>query len=473
MTVHVHAREVEGSSDAKKPQLSSAPSACPSFRTVFEQGIGLMTDLYDLSIVNAVRPEFEATYGKMSSWESGALTSASHLGAFTGQLVFGFLADRLGRRGTFIATAALMSFAALGAATVVPVGGYSAARIMIGWRFLLGIGIGGEYPLSGAVTAEKAPLAGSAVHLACMNLCFMAGQVLAPVTAMVCIYCGASAEVIWRVGLGGGSVLALLGFLVRSRNMQESAAWEEGRRMAKLNKVSTSSALWAVRKPLLGTVLVWFLYDVVSFGTGSYTTSLFVASTRFDTVRNVLFIVFLSVPGYFFTLWTGRFGRRNFQLAGYAGMAVLFLLMGSLYGQSTQALLIFVFGVQKTFDAFGPGAMTYMIPAEIFPSAIRASCHGLSSASGKLGAFVGTLLLPVYQETVGYPDVLRTCSALSVIGVLLTLTLTPPYDENTLKRVHELEASGGDFAKVPTLLWERPSARKKEGQLQEPFLCCA
>merc|ERR1712070_821471 len=117
----------------------------------------------------------------------------------------------------------------------------------------------------------------------------------------------------------------------------------------------------------------------------------------------IILIIALSTPGYFFTLCVGRFGRRCFQLSGFLGMSACFFAMSSLYGHKAMEVGVVVFGLQKTFDAFGPGAMTFVIPAEIFPTAVRATCHGLSAAGGKLGAFVGTFLLPPLIHSWGSP----------------------------------------------------------------------
>lgn len=300
-------------------------NAFPGFLAILRQGIGLATDLYDLSIVNAIRPQFEDSYGKLSVWENGAITSASHLGAMFGQLLFGYLADRLGRRGTFISTAAIMFFAAAGTATISPLGNLTAAQLMMILRFFLGVGIGGEYPLSGAVTAEDAPVQHSATHMATLTLCFLVGQVLAPLVVLACLYSGVSSQMTWRIGIGGGAVLALIGFLVRLKTMQESKSWLESRAATQRQSIfqdrSTFQAIW---RPLAGTFFAWLVYDVLSYGTGAYTTTLFQASTRTGTIWNVLLIVALSAPGYFFTLCVGRFGRKQFQMAGFLGMGIAF-----------------------------------------------------------------------------------------------------------------------------------------------------
>merc|ERR1712216_686371 len=115
-------------------------------------------------------------------------------------------------------------------------------------------------------------------------------------------------------------------------------------------------------------------------------------------------------------------------------------------------------GIQKSFDAFGPGAMTFMIPAEIFPTAIRASCHGISAAGGKLGAFVGAFLLPPFQEAFGVQTLLMTCCVLSLAGVLITLTLTPPYTGETLQQLRV--ATTADISTTTQVLWMKSRTRR-------------
>merc|ERR1719323_2483721 len=99
--------------------------------------------------------------------------------------------------------------------------------------------------------------------------------------------------------------------------MQESTAWVQARRVKQQRQLAEQSrghcaGLKGMVRPLTGTVLTWFVYDIVAYGTSGYTTSLFHAATREATLLNVLIIVALAAPGYFFTLCVGRLGRRRF-----------------------------------------------------------------------------------------------------------------------------------------------------------------
>ena len=78
------------------------------------------------------------------------------------QIAFGVAADQVGRRVLFLVTSFVVASAALGSALIFEAD-WSPLSIygqLIAWRFVLGIGVGGEYPLSAAHTAENRPRAG-------------------------------------------------------------------------------------------------------------------------------------------------------------------------------------------------------------------------------------------------------------------------------------------------------------------------
>ncbi|KAI8031424.1 putative inorganic phosphate transporter 1-5 [Camellia lanceoleosa] len=75
------------------------------------------------------------------------------------------------------------------------------------------------------------------------------------------------------------------------------------------------------------------------------------------------------------------------------------------------------------FANFGPNAMTFVVPAEIFPAWLRSTCHGISTASGKAGAIVGPfrfLYTTQNQDPTktgkGYPLGIGLRNALIVLG---------------------------------------------------------
>jgi len=432
-----------------------------SFLAVVRHGIGLATDLYDLSIINCIRAELEESEGPMSNSMNGAITAATTAGAMVGQLAFGFFADVIGRKKTFIATSMLLCVSALGCACSTQIGGISTYQVLVFWRFMLGVGVGGEYPLSAAVTAEEAAEGKSSTGMALTYSMFCVGQVLGPFVVLGLIYVGASAEVVWRLSLGGGAVLALIGTILRCGTMHESKAWLEAKAHQQHINIFSATSLRAIGRPLLGTMLIYFLYDVVSWGVGGYTTTIFEDKCigtlemckphRINTLWYTQLVNVMAIPGFIMTLWMGRFGRKTYQIVGFLGMTCCFFAVGLTYGRASTIVIVLIFGFQKIFDSFGPGATTYIIPGEIFPSSVRATCHGASAAAGKLGAFIGLYGFPALTAAVGDAGSFFIGGVLLASGALLTTVLTPSYDDATLTRLRA--ATQKDITRTTEVLW--------------------
>ncbi|TID26857.1 major facilitator superfamily domain-containing protein [Venturia nashicola] len=131
------------------------------FWIVFVAGAGFLTDAYDIFAVNTVLPMLAIVYWKGNMPQNAeVLVSLSLLvGTFFGQIIVGILADRYGRKRLYgvellILTLAtvLMSLSSKGALEST-----NGLAWILSWRFIMGLGIGGDYPLSAVITAEFAP----------------------------------------------------------------------------------------------------------------------------------------------------------------------------------------------------------------------------------------------------------------------------------------------------------------------------
>jgi len=78
---------------------------------------------------------------------------------------------------------------------------------------------------------------------------------------------------------------------------------------------------------------------------------------------------------------------------GFIILTLLFLIMGFAYENlsatdEAKKVFVFLFCLVNFFQNFGPNTTTFIIPGEIFPTRYRSTAHGISAASGKLGAIV-------------------------------------------------------------------------------------
>lgn len=94
---------------------------------------------------------------------------------------------------------------------------------------------------------------------------------------------------------------------------------------------------------------------------------------------------------------------------------------------------------------FGPNTTTFVIPGEIYPAEVRATCHGFSAAFGKFGAATGAYFFPLvlgpqgsaHPTREGMISAMYICSFIAVIGLAVTHFFIPRYDGKMLETINE------------------------------------
>ncbi|KAF9577908.1 Inorganic phosphate transporter pho84 [Lunasporangiospora selenospora] len=130
-------------------------------RACMVAGVGFFTDAYDLFAINLVSPMLGFVYFSHNGntvpadVDLGLKISAS-VGTFFGQVGFGYLADKLGRKRMYGVELVIIIVATFGQSLCGDSYALSLPMGIILWRFILGIGVGGDYPLSAVITSEFA-----------------------------------------------------------------------------------------------------------------------------------------------------------------------------------------------------------------------------------------------------------------------------------------------------------------------------
>jgi PHS family inorganic phosphate transporter-like MFS transporter len=91
------------------------------------------------------------------------------------------------------------------------------------------------------------------------------------------------------------------------------------------------------------------------------------------------------------------------------------------------------------FIDFGPNTTTFVIPSEVYPVRFRTTGHGISAASGKLGAAITTYLFPTLLTSMGIKNLLVMLAVVSIIGALLTFFFVPETKNKNLEEVAKEE----------------------------------
>ena len=129
--------------------LDEAPTSRFHRRAVLISGMGFFTDAYDLFVIGTVAALVQAQW-HLSTAETSWVAGSAILAAFIGALVFGRIADVLGRKTVYTAVAAIMIVGALASSFA------TGPIFLIAARFVLGLGIGGDYPVSAVLMSEYA-----------------------------------------------------------------------------------------------------------------------------------------------------------------------------------------------------------------------------------------------------------------------------------------------------------------------------
>jgi MFS family permease len=419
-------------------------------RAVLVSGMGFFTDAYDLFVIG-IASTLIAKEWQLSSARLALLNSTMLAAAFLGALVFGRFADTAGRKRVYWVVAAIMIVGALGSALS------PSFWVLIGFRFLLGVGVGGDYPVSAVLMSEYANRKDRGKLVGMVFGTQALGLIVGPLVALALLGAGTGSDVAWRTMLALGVVPAAAVIYLRTK-MPESPRYQiqvQGRAEQAASQLSSftggqvsgtasagpaagtglrsflASRRWLIL--LAGTAGTWFLLDYAYYGNTISTPQILGlisphASTTGKIALQLAIFVVAAVPGYLLAIARmDRIGHRRLQVLGFAMMALCFLVIAAVPGMTTAvAPFLLVYGVSYFFTEFGPNMTTFVMPSEIFPVDMRATGHGISAGIGKLGAFIGVFLFPLLQSGLGLRGTLLLTAGVSVAGLALTLVLPEP-----------------------------------------------
>lgn len=396
-------------------------------RIILLASVGLFLSGYNNFIIGLaliqVKPVFH-----LSAFGSGLVAAATLAGMLVGSLSLGRLADLVGRRPALLIDLALVGVFALVSAVVT-----SGAELTLA-RFLLGIGIGAGYPIGSSFVADVSPdrsrgrlmtLAFSGWGLGAFGAALVGWLVIRNVA-------GSSG---WRIMLASGAAPAIVAFaLIALTSLPESPRWKAANSLTRL----PLSALIAseYRPRTLAALIPWFLMDIAVYGIGLFTPTLLISLGLRHPAQVALGTLVLSL----FTLagFVGagtlidRVGRRPLQIIGFVGMGGALVVLAVVGAHPATVVLLGLFAVFQFFSNAGPNTTTWIVPAELFPTRLRATGQGAATAFSRVGAILGVLLLPELVHWIGLSATLILVGATSCAGAIATTILLPETKGQTL-----------------------------------------
>lgn len=158
---------------------------------------------------------------------------------------------------------------------------------------------------------------------------------------------------------------------------------------------------------------------------------------------NIILVCAGAIPGYWVTVATvDTVGRKPIQLMGFAILTILFCIMGFGYNKIGTSGLFACYVLCNFFFNFGPNATTFIVPGECFPTRYRSTSHGISAASGKVGAIIAQVLIGPLRTRGATKEnsspwlnhVLQIFALFMLLGIFTTL-LIPETKRKTLEQL--------------------------------------
>ncbi|KAF2643464.1 MFS general substrate transporter [Massarina eburnea CBS 473.64] len=386
-----------------------------------------------------------------------AIKVATSAGAIFGQVIFGYLADVLGRKKMYGVELMIIISTTLAQSLCGESNALSIIGVLIFYRVLMGIGVGGDYPLSAVITAEFASTKHRGGIIAAVFAMQGFGQLAASIVSIILVAifkdalisvpsvascsgdCIVAVDRMWRILIAFGGVPGWFALYYRltipetprytfdvlydvekaSVDTQRYRYGKPGNTINAIEQAQTRRDMGKYQTPrptvgeilrfyttrsnaikLFGTAFSWFFLDLAFYGL-SFSSASLLSTMGFDkrdnlyvTLRSkalghIVLICAGAIPGYWMTVFTiDRLGRKPIQIGGFAILTIIFCVLGFAWRGLTRVHLLILYVLAQFFFNFGPNATTFITPAEIFPTRVRSTGHGLSAGFGKLGAVI-------------------------------------------------------------------------------------
>jgi putative MFS transporter len=437
-------------------------------RLVAATALGEGLDGYDLGVISVVLPLISTEFG-MSSLEDGLIGASTLIGIFIGAPVVGFLTDRYGRKRLF--TLDVISFVILGLVQLV-VANFVELFVV---RLLLGIAIGAEYAIGAAMMSELSPTKGRGTRLSYLQVCWYGGFLIAVALGYVLTDAGLT----WRVILATSAVPAVVTLILRY-GLPESPRWllsrdrvEEARRIVneylggeayfkeedldeEIAKPGHFRELFApeMRQRTAFVSIFWACLVAPYFAIFTFAPTVFAALNISNERAGTLAANGVAAVGALLgMLLVERVGRRPLLIVSFWITAIALFVIGG-WSNAPGLIVVIAFAVFSLFNA-ASGDLTGVYPAEVFPSELRASGVGFAAAFSRIGAALGTFLLPVGISKIGIGPSVIIGGAICVIGAIVSHLWAPETTGLSLTRTSDFEAikpTAAGSASSPTAL---------------------
>jgi putative MFS transporter len=404
-------------------------------------GGGWLLDGYVLSIIGVALVHLSAQLGLSSFWE-GMVAASALIGIFFGGFLGGWLTGHFGRQKLYFVGPAIFVVCSL-----AQFWAESGVALFL-FRFLIGVGVGFEYPVAGSMLVEFMPRKYRGPRLAMLTILWFLGAAVAYIVGNGILSSGNPDA--WRYVLASPAVIGVLLLLVRI-GTPESPRWlmskgrnAEAERIIKKvygpsfslrnlpeqpveKKASLGSLLHSgYGKRMLFVAVFWSCSVIPVFAVYAFAPKVLQALNlkgNWAAYGSVCITVLFVVGCVMATRLVNVVGRRSMLIHSFLWSGLALLGLG-VFSNSAELLVLVMFGAYAVFIG-GAQVLQLVYPNELFPTEIRSFAVGTGASLSRIGAAIGTWLVPVSLQAIGIGNTMFAAAAVTLLGLLVSIALAP------------------------------------------------
>jgi len=381
--------------------------------TLIAGALGWMLDSLDVTLYALVIAHLMRDFG-MTKAIAGALNSITLIAAAIGGLMFGVIADRVGRTRALMASIVVYSLAS-GAS------GFSRSIFELAcFRFILGLGMGGEWTTGAALVAETWPAEHRGKALGLVQSSWAIGEILAvAVTAIVLPRFG------WRAVFFAGVLPGAIVFWIL-RYVPESPLWQKTKQAASqplsllLRKDVRKNGLIATAMNALTLFGYWGLFTWIP---AYLSLPVSQGGRGLGQMQTAGWLVAMSIGRFFGFVLFGFLGDWMGRRRSYVGFLLMAALLVPIYGLTKSATWLLILGPLVAFFGSGYFSGYAAIASELFPTEIRATAMGVSYNVGRVLSAFAPFVIGMLAARFGLGPAFLLQSLVFLLAAMLALAL--------------------------------------------------
>jgi len=380
-------------------------------RALIAAALGWMLDAMDVLLYSFVLDEVRREFG-IDDRLSGVLLALPLAASAIGGILFGWLADRIGRTRALNASILVYAVATAGCGLATNVWQLAIARLV------LGLGMGGEWATGAALVAETWPAEHRGKAMGLMQSAWAIGYALAAaVNAVVLPRFG------WRAVFLVGLVPALITLWIR-RRVEESPLWLAGRaasrspgRLRDVLRGPGARTTWVLMAMNAATMFAW--WGLFTWIPSFLARPLEQGGAGLSVVRSSTWIVVMQIGmwcGYVsFGIIADAIGRRK----TYVGYLIVAAVLVPIYSMTRDVRWLLVLGPFLAFFGTGYFSGFGAVSAELFPTPLRATAQGLTYNAGRALSALAPIIVGSLAAGIGLASAFLVTSVAFVVAAVL------------------------------------------------------